>query len=193
MWCSDVEEKSVIFSLEQTEAMFKPPHMSSFFTAEGAGMTAEGRDSLFTSFKEEPDDLAQLAPTPGDTIISLDFGGFGPLTFSISTFSANESLSTKDSFPSGRPEFEESQQPAPFPSVSASSMPPPGPSSWTGESQKPAPAAAAAQTPASVPGDMPLRAGAFTMQQKPPPGSATPSLSSCSTVRRRRNNDSLIA
>ncbi|XP_038159058.1 endothelial PAS domain-containing protein 1b [Cyprinodon tularosa] len=141
---SDVEEKSVIFSLEQTEAMFKPPHMSSFFTTEGAGMTAEGRDSLFTSFKEEPDDLAQLAPTPGDTIISLDFG---------------------------RPEFEESQQPAPFPSVSSSSMPPPGPSSWTGESQKPAPAA----------GDMPLRAGAFTMQQKPPPGSATPSLSSCST------------
>ncbi|MEQ2205709.1 Endothelial PAS domain-containing protein 1 [Xenoophorus captivus] len=80
---SDVEEKSVIFSLEQTEALFKPPHMSTFFTAEGAGMTTEPGASLFTTFKEEPDDLAQLAPTPGDTIISLDFGQFGRLTFSI--------------------------------------------------------------------------------------------------------------
>ncbi|MED6231873.1 hypothetical protein ATANTOWER_012100 [Ataeniobius toweri] len=150
---SDVEEKSVIFSLEQTEALFKPPHMSTFFTAEGAGMTTEPGASLFTTFKEEPDDLAQLAPTPGDTIISLDFG---------------------------HPEFEESQQPAPFTPVSSSSVPPPGPSSWTSENQKPAPAATA-QTPASVSGDMPNRASAFSVQQKPPPGSATPSLSSCST------------
>ncbi|MEQ2205708.1 hypothetical protein XENOCAPTIV_010529 [Xenoophorus captivus] len=62
-------------------------------------------------------------------------------------------------------------------------MPPPGPSSWTSENQKPAPAATA-QTPASVSGDMPNRASAFSVQQKPPPGSPTPSLSSCSTVRR---------
>lgn len=150
---SDVEEKSVIFSLEQTEALFKTPHMSTFFTAEGPGITTESGASLFKTFKEEPDDLAQLAPTPGDTIISLDFGN---------------------------PEFEESQQPAPFTPVSSSSMPPPGPSSWTSESQKPAPGATA-QTPASVSGDMSNRVGAFTVQQKPPPGSATPSLSSCST------------
>lgn len=63
----------MIFSLEQTESLFKPHHMSSFFTAGGAGVTGEQGDALFTKLKEEPEDLAQLAPTPGDTIISLDF------------------------------------------------------------------------------------------------------------------------
>lgn len=66
----------MIFSLEQTESLFKPRHMSSFFTAGGAGgagMAAEPGDALFTKLKEEPEDLAQLAPTPGDTIIALDF------------------------------------------------------------------------------------------------------------------------
>uniref|UniRef100_A0A3P9NII3 Endothelial PAS domain protein 1b n=1 Tax=Poecilia reticulata TaxID=8081 RepID=A0A3P9NII3_POERE len=111
---SDVEEKSVIFSLEQTEALFKPPNMSSFFTTEGASKNAESGASLYKKFKTEPEDLAQLAPTPGDTIISLDFGQFEPLTIFWKTFGM-------------------------------------------------------------------FLAGAFTVQQKPPPGSATPSLSSCST------------
>lgn len=48
--------------------------MSSFFTSGGTGATGEPGDSLFTKLKEEPEDLAQLAPTPGDTIIALDFG-----------------------------------------------------------------------------------------------------------------------
>ncbi|KAM6916682.1 endothelial PAS domain-containing protein 1b [Xenentodon cancila] len=143
---SDIEEKAVILSLEQTEALFKPRRMSSFFTAGGAGMTGEPGDSLFTSLKEEPEDLAQLAPTPGDTIIALDFGC---------------------------PQFDEHKQPAAFTPVSASSIPPPGPSSWASESHNPAPAA--------VPGEMANMAGAFTVQQNQPPGSATPSLSSCST------------
>lgn len=64
----------MIFSLEQTESLFKPRHMNSFFTAGGVGMTGEPGETLFTKLKEEPEDLAQLAPTPGDTIISLDFG-----------------------------------------------------------------------------------------------------------------------
>ncbi|XP_016892915.1 endothelial PAS domain-containing protein 1b isoform X2 [Cynoglossus semilaevis] len=71
---SDIEDKSTIFSLEQTESLFKPQHMSTFFNSEGAGVTEEASDALFTKFKEEPEDLAQLAPTPGDTIIPLDFG-----------------------------------------------------------------------------------------------------------------------
>lgn len=75
-----MEEKSIIFSLEQTEALFKSPNMSSFFTIEGASMNAETGASLYKKFKTEPEDLAQLAPTPGDTIVSLDFGLFGPLT-----------------------------------------------------------------------------------------------------------------
>lgn len=72
--CSDIEEKSMILSLEQTESLFKPHHMSSFFTAGGAGVPREPGETLFTKLKEEPEDLAQLAPTPGDTIITLDFG-----------------------------------------------------------------------------------------------------------------------
>ncbi|XP_029376549.1 endothelial PAS domain-containing protein 1b [Echeneis naucrates] len=140
---SDIEEKSMIFSLEQTESLFKPHHMSSFFTARSTGVTGEPGDALFTKLKEEPEDLAQLAPTPGDTIVSLDFG---------------------------RPQFE----------VSATAMLPPGTPSWASESHKPAPPASG-QTPAQVPGDMANMASTFTVQQKPPPGSTTPSLSSCST------------
>ncbi|KAM8851749.1 endothelial PAS domain-containing protein 1b [Synchiropus picturatus] len=64
---SDVEEKSLVLSLEQTKSLYQPSHVPGFFTA-GVG------ESLFTKFKEEPEDLTQLAPTPGDTIISLDFG-----------------------------------------------------------------------------------------------------------------------
>uniref|UniRef100_A0A671MLD7 Endothelial PAS domain-containing protein 1-like n=1 Tax=Sinocyclocheilus anshuiensis TaxID=1608454 RepID=A0A671MLD7_9TELE len=63
---SDVEEKSMIFSLDQTESLFKPQHLNRFF-------------SPSTKLKEEPEDLTQLAPTPGDTIISLDFGENGLL------------------------------------------------------------------------------------------------------------------
>lgn len=78
---SDVEQKSVVFSLEQTESLFKPRHMSGFFSTvaagvgEGAGTAEEpGTEALFTKLKEEPEELAQLAPTAGDTIIALDFG-----------------------------------------------------------------------------------------------------------------------
>uniref|UniRef100_A0A7N6ACJ6 Endothelial PAS domain protein 1b n=1 Tax=Anabas testudineus TaxID=64144 RepID=A0A7N6ACJ6_ANATE len=144
---SDIEEKSLIFSLEQTESLFKPHHMSSFFT----GLTGESGDALFTKLKEEPEDLAQLAPTPGDTIISLDFG---------------------------HPEFDEPQQPAGYTQVSTEAMLPPGPPSWASKSHKPVPPASG-QTPA--PGDITNMASPFTVQQNLPPGSATPSLSSCST------------
>ncbi|XP_055358696.1 endothelial PAS domain-containing protein 1-like isoform X2 [Betta splendens] len=145
---SDIEEKSRIFSLEQTESLFKPHHMNSFFT----GLTAESGDALFTKLKEEPEDLAQLAPTPGDTIISLDFG---------------------------RPEFDEPQQPAGYAQVSAEAMLPPAPPSWAGDKHQAAPPAG--QTPAPAPVDMAGIASPFTVQQSLPPDSATPSLSSCST------------
>uniref|UniRef100_UPI0037E7D4BF endothelial PAS domain-containing protein 1b n=1 Tax=Semicossyphus pulcher TaxID=241346 RepID=UPI0037E7D4BF len=150
---SDIEEKSQIFSLEQTESLFKPHHMSSFFSAGGAGVSAEAGDALFTKLKEEPEDLAQLAPTPGDTIIALDFC---------------------------RTQFEEPQQPAGYIPVSAAAMPPPGPPSWASESQQPAPPLSC-QTRAPALRDMAKMASTFTVQQNPTPGSATPSLSSCST------------
>nr|ADZ23995.1 hypoxia-inducible factor 2a [Myxocyprinus asiaticus] len=67
---SDIEEKSIIFSLDQTESLLKPQHLSSFFSP------SKGLDSeeLYNKLKEEPEDLTQLAPTPGDTFISLNFG-----------------------------------------------------------------------------------------------------------------------
>ncbi|XP_074532592.1 endothelial PAS domain-containing protein 1b [Halichoeres trimaculatus] len=148
---SDIEEKSMILSLEQTESLFKPRHMSSFFSAGGPGVTAEPGDALFTKLKEEPEDLAQLAPTPGDTIISLDFCG---------------------------PQYEEPKQPTGY--IPAAAMPPPGPPSWASESHQPAPSVSC-QTPAPAQRDMANMASTFTVQQNPPPGSATPSLSSCST------------
>lgn len=144
---SDIEEKSMIFSLKQTESLFKPHHMSSFFTGGGAGVTGEPGDALFTKLKEEPEELTQLAPTPGDTIITLDFN---------------------------HPQFEEPQPPAGYTQISATAMPPPGRPAWASEGHCPA-------TPASHPRDMANMAGAFSVQQNPPPGSATPSLSSCST------------
>lgn len=81
--CSDVEEKSTIFSLEQIEALFKPRHMSGFLTEGGAAVAAESEDALFTKLKEEPEDLTQLAPTPGDTIITLDLGMSTSITLRV--------------------------------------------------------------------------------------------------------------
>ncbi|XP_054653992.1 endothelial PAS domain-containing protein 1b isoform X2 [Dunckerocampus dactyliophorus] len=104
---SDIEEKSTIFSLEQTESLFKPRLTSSFFTAAAAGVAGEPGD--FTKLKEEPEDLAQLAPTPGDTIISLDFGG---------------------------PHFEESAKQATYGHLPTAAVPLPGPPCWTSESHK---------------------------------------------------------
>ncbi|XP_033991637.1 endothelial PAS domain-containing protein 1b isoform X1 [Trematomus bernacchii] len=106
---SDIEEKSMILSLKQTEPLFKPQHMSSFFTAGGAGVSGEPGDSLFNKLKEEPEELAQLAPTPGDTIVTLDFDC---------------------------PVFEEPPQPGGYTQVSAAAMSPPGPPSWAIESHK---------------------------------------------------------
>lgn len=59
--------------MDQTESLFKPHQvtMSSIFSNAVSDKTS---DFLYTKLKEEPDELAQLAPTPGDEIISLDFG-----------------------------------------------------------------------------------------------------------------------
>ncbi|XP_057703644.1 endothelial PAS domain-containing protein 1b isoform X2 [Corythoichthys intestinalis] len=141
---SDIEEKSTIFSLEQTEALFKPKMAGVFFTGENGGSD----EALFTKLKEEPEELAQLAPTAGDTIISLDFGH--PLF--------------------ERPALAYAQHPS-------ASMPVRGTPTWADEMLE-------AATPPAV-GDVSGVAAAatstFTAQQIPPPCSATPSLSSCST------------
>lgn len=70
---SDIEQKSTVFSKDQTGSLLKT-HMSCFFSQSGSTMASETSGALFTKFKEEPQDLTHLAPTPGDDIIPLNFG-----------------------------------------------------------------------------------------------------------------------
>ncbi|KAJ8365363.1 hypothetical protein SKAU_G00141940 [Synaphobranchus kaupii] len=70
---SGVEEGAAVFSLDQMESLFKPCSALSSFCRQDE-MGAAGDDALFTKLKEDPEELAQLAPMPGDTIIALDLG-----------------------------------------------------------------------------------------------------------------------
>ncbi|XP_062934375.1 endothelial PAS domain-containing protein 1 isoform X2 [Cynocephalus volans] len=73
---SEIEKNDVVFSMDQTESLFKPHlmAMNSIFDNSSQVAVCEKSNFLFTKLKEEPEELAQLAPTPGDAIISLDFG-----------------------------------------------------------------------------------------------------------------------
>lgn len=74
---SEIEKNDVVFSMDQTESLFKPHlmAMNGIFDNSGEVAASEKSNFLFTKLKEEPEELAQLAPTAGDAIISLDFGG----------------------------------------------------------------------------------------------------------------------
>ncbi|XP_075451920.1 endothelial PAS domain-containing protein 1 isoform X2 [Ascaphus truei] len=69
---SEIEKNDVVFSMDQTESLFKPHHMT--MNSILSSTAPDKSDFLFTKLKEEPEELAQLAPTAGDEIISLDFG-----------------------------------------------------------------------------------------------------------------------
>lgn len=71
---SEIEKNDVVFSMDQTESLFKPHLLTVSTTYESGIPGTEKSDFLFTKLKEEPEELAQLAPTPGDAIIALDFG-----------------------------------------------------------------------------------------------------------------------
>ncbi|XP_077193276.1 endothelial PAS domain-containing protein 1 [Paroedura picta] len=72
---SEIENNDIVFSMDQTESLFKPRMMAMNPSMFDSGDPAVDKsDFLFTKLKEEPEELAQLAPTPGDAIISLDFG-----------------------------------------------------------------------------------------------------------------------
>nr|XP_023474911.1 endothelial PAS domain-containing protein 1 isoform X4 [Equus caballus] len=73
---SEIEKNDVVFSMDQTESLFKPHlmAMNGIFDNSGEVAASEKSNFLFTKLKEEPEELAQLAPTAGDAIISLDFG-----------------------------------------------------------------------------------------------------------------------
>uniref|UniRef100_A0ABM5FJ46 Endothelial PAS domain-containing protein 1 isoform X2 n=1 Tax=Pogona vitticeps TaxID=103695 RepID=A0ABM5FJ46_9SAUR len=71
---SEIENNDIVFSMDQTESLFKPRLMAMNSVFDNGVSVADKSDFLFTKLKEEPEELAQLAPTPGDAIISLDFG-----------------------------------------------------------------------------------------------------------------------
>ncbi|XP_032266943.1 endothelial PAS domain-containing protein 1 isoform X1 [Phoca vitulina] len=73
---SEIEKNDVVFSMDQTESLFKPHlmAMNSVFDSSGEVVVSDKSNYLFTKLKEEPEELAQLAPTAGDVIVSLDFG-----------------------------------------------------------------------------------------------------------------------
>lgn len=74
---SEIEKNDVVFSMDQTESLFKPhlKALSSVFDNRGKAAAPDQSDFLFAKLKEEPEELTQLAPTAGDAIIALDFGG----------------------------------------------------------------------------------------------------------------------
>ncbi|XP_064411698.1 endothelial PAS domain-containing protein 1b isoform X2 [Latimeria chalumnae] len=71
---SKIEDNDVVFSMDQTESLFKPHLMTMNSIFSNSILMPEKGELLFTKLKEEPEELAQLAPTPGDAIISLEFG-----------------------------------------------------------------------------------------------------------------------
>ncbi|XP_077138524.1 endothelial PAS domain-containing protein 1 [Ranitomeya variabilis] len=71
---SEIEKDNVVFSMDQTESLFKPNQMT-ITSMYNTAVSDKTSDFLFAKLKEEPEELAQLAPTPGDEIISLDFSG----------------------------------------------------------------------------------------------------------------------
>uniref|UniRef100_UPI00358EC32F endothelial PAS domain-containing protein 1-like isoform X3 n=1 Tax=Myxine glutinosa TaxID=7769 RepID=UPI00358EC32F len=67
---SGVEHNDFLFSLEQTEQLFKGRMVQSGIDP----CLVENSAHLFTLLKEKPDELTQLAPTAGDAIVPLEFG-----------------------------------------------------------------------------------------------------------------------
>ncbi|KAK1333100.1 hypothetical protein QTO34_006635 [Cnephaeus nilssonii] len=61
---SEIEKNDVVFSMDQTESLFKPHMMamSSIFENSDEVAVSEKSHLLFTKLKEEPEELAQLAP-----------------------------------------------------------------------------------------------------------------------------------
>ncbi|XP_030051670.1 endothelial PAS domain-containing protein 1 [Microcaecilia unicolor] len=69
---SEIEKNEIVFSMDQTESLFKPHQMT--VNPVFNSSVSDKSEFLYIKLKEEPEELAQLAPTPGDAIISLDFG-----------------------------------------------------------------------------------------------------------------------
>lgn len=68
---SDIEEKSIVLSMDQMESFFEPQNM--LVTSEIFCPASQTSNMLFSKLKEEPEEIPQLVPTPGEAIIALDF------------------------------------------------------------------------------------------------------------------------
>lgn len=165
--------------MDQTESLLKPQHLNRFFSPCKGGLGSEPGEVLFTKLKEEPEDLTQLAPTPGDTIISLDFGENNLLFCTYCHYFVFQRwlptiqifiCSIVFFFLSGNSQYEKH----PMYSSVSSVAPPVSHSVHDGHKT-------------SYAGDIAKMAGTFSLPQAPPPSSTTPSLSSCSTVNRNLN------
>ncbi|XP_072348038.1 hypoxia inducible factor 1 subunit alpha a isoform X3 [Scyliorhinus torazame] len=70
---SGLVEKEVVLSLDQTECVSVSVEKSEEPSKSPVSSTNEETNNLFDKLKEEPEALTQLAPAPGDTVVSLDF------------------------------------------------------------------------------------------------------------------------
>lgn len=69
---SAVEEADTVFSIEQTRSELTPDKVSVIEVEDSEDeMSSSSSDELYHSLKDNPEDLLQLAPSAGDTIIPL--------------------------------------------------------------------------------------------------------------------------
>lgn len=71
--CSAVEEADVVFSIEQTRSDLMQDKLSvnEVEDSDDEMSSSSSSSELYHSLKDDPEDLLQLAPAPGDTIIPL--------------------------------------------------------------------------------------------------------------------------
>nr|AGT15728.1 hypoxia induced factor 3 alpha [Clarias batrachus] len=68
---SAVEEADVVFSIEQTRSDLMQDKLSVIEVEDSDDEMSTSSSELYHSLKDDPEDLLQLAPAPGDTIIPL--------------------------------------------------------------------------------------------------------------------------
>lgn len=68
---SAVEEADTVFSIEQTRCETIEDKLSVIEVEDSEDDMSSSSSDLFHSMKDDPEDLLQLAPAPGDAIIPL--------------------------------------------------------------------------------------------------------------------------
>lgn len=71
LFSSAVEEADTVFSIEQTRCEMTQDKLSMIEVEDSEDDMSSSSSDLFQSLKDDPEDLLQLAPAPGDVIIPL--------------------------------------------------------------------------------------------------------------------------